>query len=234
MRFHWSLFPDATRVPKDETRYRALALDPSHVTIMLPIAPWAMGSASIFGLDDYYQTLVTRVVDGLQNANAPVDLVFISLFRPQSLTIERRGDVTVHYPGLIEYDSYDHLLCSCDAIVTDNIISTSTSKAVVIGTPHLIIQNMEPSEMPYRYNMFPLKVLFPSDREYARSVEIAEFGNATEIRDKLGAILSAGFHDARARANRLKYLERLRQLANPGNILEQIIGGPKAAGTLAS
>ena len=226
--FHWSLFPDASRVSKDEEQYSSLGLDPSRKTVMLPVAPWAMGSASIFGFDDYYQRLVERVVDGLDASDQSVELVFVSLFRPPSLAIERKGGVRVHYTGLMPYDTYDHVLRSCDAIVTDNIISTSTSKAVIMGTPHLIIQNMAQSEMPYRYNMFPLKVLFPAEREYSQTVDLAEYGNAAEIRHKLGAILRDGYADSAARARRQAYRERLRHLSEPGDILERILGRPEA------
>jgi hypothetical protein len=229
--FHWSLFPDVARLPKDAQCYTGLKLDPSCKTVMLPIAPWAIGSATLFGLEDYYRDLVGRIVDGLDACGEPIQLVLISLYRPASLTIERQGAVTVHYPGLIDYDSYDHLLRSCDAIVTDNVISTSVSKAVVMGTPHLIIQNMSASEMPYRYNMFPLKVLFPPEREYSQSVDLVEFGDREAIRDGLVAMMRDGYVDAEVKTRRLAYLERLRRLPEPGQILEQLIGRPEAAGT---
>jgi len=230
--FHWSLFPDATRVSKDAGRYQAIGLDPARTTIMFPVAPWAIGSSHIFGLDaGYYQNLVTRIVDGCEAVATPIDLVFISLYRPPSLTVERQGAVTVHYPGLMPYDSYDHLLRSCDAIVSDNIISTSVSKAVVMGTPHLIIQNMGSSEMPYRYNMFPLKVLFPVDRAYARSVDVVEYGDIRGIRAALGAVLANGFCNEGARMRRQEYVDRLSRLAGPGRILEQILGRSEEAGT---
>lgn len=232
--FHWSLFPDVTRVGKDASCYAALGLDPSRRTVMLPVAPWAMGSAAIFGLEHYYQSLVARIVDGLNACGDAIELVFISLYRPESLTIESQGRVTVHYPGLMDYDQYDHLLCSCDAIVTDNIISTSVSKAMVMGIPNLVIQNMTNSEMPYRYNMFPVKVLFPPEREYSQSVDTVEYGEAGAIRDAIVATLQEGFVDATVRGRRLAYIERLRQLPDPGQILEQIIGRPEAAGTPAS
>jgi len=231
--YYWSLFPDATRVAKEAARYAAIGLDPARTTIMLPIAPWAIGSAHILGLDGYYQHLVTRIVDACEAVATPIDLVFISLYRPPSLTVERQGPVTVHYPGLMPYDSYDHLLRSCDAIVSDNIISTSVSKAVVMGTPHLIIQNMTSSDMPYRYNMFPLKVLFPADREYAASVDLVEYGDIAGIRAALAAILAEGFWDEGARRRRLEYVERLRRLAAPGHILEQILGRSEQAGVPA-
>jgi uncharacterized protein DUF6365 len=232
--FHWSLFAGVERVAKDEQRYRSLNLDPSRTTVMLPVAPWAMGASFIFSLDHYYERLVAHIVDGLADVGGPVDLVFISLFRPPSLTVERQGSVDVHYPGLLPYDTYDHLLCSCDAIVTDNIISTSVSKAVVMGTPHLIIQNMQSSEMPYRYNMFPLKVLFPAEREYAQIVELAEFGNPPQIRERLARIVRNGHADEEARPRREAYIARLRRLADPADILEQIIGRPEPAGTPVS
>jgi hypothetical protein len=231
--FHWSLFPDVSRVAKDPSVYSGLGLAPSRKTVMLPVAPWAMGSAAIFSLEDYYQHLVTRIVDGLDACGEPIELVFISLFRPASLTIEQRGQVTVHYPGLMEYDAYDHLLRSCDAIVTDNIISTSVSKAVVMGTPHLVIQNMTSSDLPYRFNMFPLKVLFPVEREYSQSVDTVEYGDPAAIRNALVAALQHGYVDADVRSRRIDYIERLRRLPEPGHILEQIIGRPEAAGRLA-
>jgi hypothetical protein len=229
--FHWSLFADATRAAKGAQLYRSLNLDPAATTVMLPIAPWAMGSSFIFSLDAYYPTLVSRIVDGLDEAGGPIDLVFISEFRPPALTIEHQNGVTVHYPGLMPYDTYDHLLSSCDAIVTDNIISTSVSKAVVMGTPHLIVQNMQPSEMPYLYNMFPLKVLFPPDREYARSVECAEFGDPRQIRDQLARIVRDGYADEEARSRRLAYIDALGRLADPADILGRIIGRAEAVGT---
>jgi hypothetical protein len=230
--FHWSLFPNAGRASKDIRRYELLGLDPSRLTVMLPIAPWAMGSAMIFGLEGYYPTLIASIVDGLDGAGAPADLVVISPVRPDS-PIDARGDVRVHYPGLMPYDVYDHLLCSCDVIVTDNMISTSVSKAVVMGIPHLIIQNMQPSELPYRCNMFPLKVLFPPERDYAQIVDVAEYGDADGIRAALDALVRRGYDDEDARRRRRGYVDGLRQLSSPSRILEQVLGRPESVGTRA-
>jgi len=221
---YWSLFPDVSTTAKDPQRYAALGLDAGRRTVLLPIAPWAIGSAFIFGLAGYYQTLVERIVDGLDAAGGDIDLVFISMFRPEALTVERKNRVTVHYPGLIDYDNYDHLLRSCDAIVSDNIIQTSVSKAAMMGTPHLIVQNMRASDMPYRYNMFPLKVLFPPDRDYAQIVDTAEYGEPDDIREKLIAILNQGYADDGARTRRDAYRQRVAGLSQPGQILEHILG----------
>jgi hypothetical protein len=92
---------------------------------------------------------------------------------------------------------------------------------------------MAASDLPYRCNMFPLKVVFPPDREYARSVDVAEFGDAAGLRAALAAIVRDGYHDRAARARRQTYLDRLSRLAHPARILEQIIGRPQAAGTVA-
>jgi hypothetical protein len=227
------LFAGAARLPKDESRYAALGLAAAKKTVMLPIAPWAMGSALMFNLDEYYPRLVERVVDGLDAHGAEVELVIISLFRPPSLTLETKGPVTVRYLRLLPYDSYDHLLRSCDAIVSDNIIQTSVSKAVVMGTPHLIVQNMAASELPYRCNMFPMKLLFPSDREYARSVDVAEYGDPEGICEKLGDILKNGHSDQQALERRRAYVSRLRTLSDPGAMLEKIIGKAEPRRTTA-
>jgi hypothetical protein len=229
--FCWSLFPEAARMPKDPERYAKAGLDPACKTVMFPVAPWAMGSACLLGLEDYYRGLVGRMVDGLDASGEAVQLVFISLFRPPSVTIERQGAVTVVYSALMPYDTYDHLLRSCDAIVTDNIISTSVSKAVVMGTPALVIQNLEASELPYRFNMFPLKVLFPPERQYSQCVDIVEYGDAAAVRDGLVSMIRQGYVEDNVRNRRRAYVERLRQLPEPGEILEQIIGRP---GTPAS
>jgi len=222
--FHFSLFPDVRRIPKDERVYAAMNLDPSRKTVMFAAAPWAMVCAVKFGLEDYYQRLITRVVDGLDACGAPVDLLFISGYRPASMTVERKGNVIVHYTTLLPYDRYDHLLASCDAIVSDNIIQTSVSKAIAMGTPHLIVQNLRPSDMPYEYNMFPVKLLFPAARDYAQIVDVAEFGDADGMRDRLVAIMTRGYFDSGARDRRREYLTRLKGLARPGDILEQILG----------
>jgi len=177
----------------------------------------------MFELDDYYPRLLTRVVDGLAASGEEVDLVFISVRRPPGATIDQKGGVKVHYTGLVPYDRYDHLLRSCDAIISDNIIQTSVSKAIVMGTPHLVIQNMTSSEMPYRYNMFPIKLLFPEEREYAQIVDVAEYGDAAGIVERLPAILKNGYYDEHARDNRLEYLRRLNQLSLPSEILDSII-----------
>src|SRR5262249_35682979 len=111
--FHWSLFPDAARVHKDEERYRSLGLDPSRFTVMFPVAPWAIGSSRVLGLDGYYEILLTRIVDALTALDEPAELLFISLSRPRSAIVEGQGSVNVRYLGLLPYDVYDHLLCSC-------------------------------------------------------------------------------------------------------------------------
>jgi len=227
--FHWSLFPDVRRTPKGERVYASMDLDPSRKTVMFAAAPWAMVCAVKFGLEDYYQRLITRIVDGLDACGEPVDLLFVSGYRPASMTVERKGEVSVHYTTLLPYDQYDHLLASCDAIVSDNIIQTSVSKAIAMGTPHLIVQNMRPSDMPYEYNMFPVKLIFPAGRDYSQIVDVAEFGDVDGIRERLVAIMTRGYFDSVARDRRREYLGRLNGLAKPGDILEHIIGPADAA-----
>jgi hypothetical protein len=75
--------------------------------------------------------------------------------------------------------------------------------------------------------MFPLKVLFPSDREYALSAERVEFADVDAIRAALVAVLRDGYADREAREHRGRYLERLTTLSEPGRILEHLIGKPE-------
>ena len=231
--FHWSLFPETSRVSKDERHYSSLGLDPSRRTVMFAAAGWAQGAAGILPLEDhqYYRGLVSRIVDGLEASGESIELLFVSMFPIPSMPAGPRGNVTIHYSGLIPYDTYDHILRACDLIISDNIIQTSVSKAVVMGTPHLIIQNTGPSEMPYRYNMFPLRLLFPSGRDYARIVEVAEYGDAAGVREKLTAIINDGYCDAERYRRRREYVGQLNRLSSPGKLLEGIIGPAEDAGS---
>jgi hypothetical protein len=229
---YFALFPEAVRLQKDEGIYRSLGLDPVKKTVLFAAAPWAQGAAAMLEVQDqdYYQNLARRIIDGLEAAGESIDFFFVSMFPIPDMPSGPRGGVTVHYSGLIPYDSYDHVLCSCDLIASDNMIQTSVSKAVVMGIPHLIIQNTSPSEMPYPYNMFPLKLLFPSDRDYAQIIEVAEYGDPGEIREKTANIIARGYSDAEKLERRRDYLERLGHLSSPGQLIERIIG-PAAEST---
>lgn len=223
--FYFPLFPDTASQPKDAEVYASLGLDPTRRTVMFAAAPWAQGAASILDIDEasYYAKLLERILDGLASSGEAVDFLVVAMF-PLPPLPEQRGGVRVHPSGLIPYDTYDHLLRTCDVIVSDNIIQTSVSKAVVMGTPHLIIQNSAGSGMPYPCNMFPLKLWFPDDREYARVVEVAEFDDAAGIRAALSALLERGYWDAERRERRDEFRCRLSRLSDPGAILEGIIG----------
>jgi hypothetical protein len=219
---YFPLFPGAERVPKDPQRYAQLGLDASRRTVMFAIAPWALGAARAFGLaDSYYDAILNRVIDGLAAWDEPMQFVVVAKVDP---SVAQKGSVAVHVKNLLRYDFYDHLLCSCDAIVSDNIIQTSVSKAVVMGTPHLVIQNTQPSELPFPCNMFPVKQLFPPERDYARILDVAEFGDPAEISAKLRALLTVGHCDPGKRELRARYVERLRALTDPAACLERILG----------
>ena len=61
------------------------------------------------------------------------------------------------------------------------------------------------------------------DREYAQVVEVAEFGDAAGIREKVAAIVGNGHHDAERLRRRREYVASLERLPVPGELLEQLI-----------
>jgi hypothetical protein len=221
--FYYNLCSGQQRVAKAENIYGSVGLDPKRKTVMLPIALWATSSASLFNLGAYYALLIDRVVAGLEAYGQPVDLLIIGLPLGASATTVAQGSVRKIYADRLPYGTYNHVLTSCDAIIADNIIQTSVSKAFLMGTPHLVIQNLEKSEVPVRCNIFPLRVLFPAEREYGRSVEVAELGDADGIRAKIVAILTDGHYDAERRDRRQQFLARLAALRDPSEALEQIL-----------
>lgn len=221
--FYYNPFARQQRVPKAENIYAPIGLDPRRKTVMLPIALWALSSASLFNLGTYYALLIDRVVSGLEAYGQPVDLLIIGLPAGAAAGNTVHGAVKKIYAERLAYGAYDHVLTSCDAIIADNIIQTSVSKAFLMGTPHLVIQNMEASEIAIRCNIFPLRVLFPENREYGRSVEVAEFGDADGIRERIVAILTEGYYDAERRDRRREFLTRLAGLRDPSEALEQIL-----------
>jgi len=224
--FYWPLFPRLERPARDERVYASLGLDPSRRIVMFAAAPWAQGAAAMLDLDneDYYRNLANRIVAGLEASGEAVDFFFLSMFPMSSMPTEAGDRVAIHYSGLIPYEAYDHLLKTCDLIVSDNIIQTSVSKAVVMGTPHLIIQDTLGSELPYRFNMFPLKLMFPSERDYARIVEVAEYSDADGIGERIVALLAQGYWDAERHERRREYVGGLDRLSSPAELLERIIG----------
>jgi hypothetical protein len=232
---HYALFPDAARCAKDARIYASLGLDPARRTVLLPIALWAMNGARLAGLHAYYDRLVDRVVDGLAASGERVDLLVVGRFDPSRASV---GAVDVHVVDLLGYEPYQHVLGSCDAVVSDNIIQTSVSRALMTGTPHLVIQNMPAaasqtpvgrggllsSDLPYRCNIFPVRQIFPPERAYAQGVEVAEFAAPHAVRDALVAILRDGYWDAARRARRDAYRARVASLADPGAALARLLG----------
>ena len=219
---HFNLCPDVARMEKDPALYAELGLDPARKTVLLPIALWAVTGSMLFNMAHYHKLLVDRVIGALQNTDTPVDLLVVGL---QDAGSWRRGQVWNHTRARLPYPIYDHVLCSCDAVVSDNIIQTSVAKAFVMDAPHLVIQNLVPSEVPFACNIFPLKLLFPPERAYAQAVEVAEFGDPEDIACKLNGVLTRGWCDADRRALRHSYLARLRALPSPARAIEEILAG---------
>ncbi|GAB5449591.1 DUF6365 family protein [Gymnodinialimonas sp.] len=222
---HFNLFPDIAPQPKDAEIYRDLGLDPSRKTILLPIALWAVTGSMLFELVHYHKLLVDRVVQALDKIEIGVDLLVVGL---QDEGVEAQGCVAQHVFPLLPYPQFDHVLMSCDLVISDNIIQTSVSKAFAMNKPHLVLQNLDPSEVPFQSNIFPLKLLFPADREYAQAVEVAEFGDVDEIEERLRDILTKGYSDSARKARREAYLERLAQLPSPAGVVDHIIGAQGA------
>lgn len=218
---YFNLFPDIAAQPKDAKIYADLGLDPSRRTILLPIALWAVTGSMLFELVHYHKLLVDRVGQALAAIDIDVDLLVVGL---QDEGVETQGCVAHHVFPLLPYPQFDHVLMSCDLVISDNIIQTSVSKAFAMNKPHLVLQNLDASEVPFQSNIFPLKLLFPADREYAKAVEVAEFGDVAEIEQKLRDILARGYSDGVRKARRAAYLERLAGLPSPARVVDDIIG----------
>jgi hypothetical protein len=200
---------------------------------MLAVAPWAISGARIAGFERHHDELLGRIVAGIDACGEPIQFAVVARTPP---AVTSHGRVRVHRTGLLPFESYDHLLCSCDAVVSDNIVQTSVSKAVVIGTPHLIIQNTAGSFSAsatgpgaHPWNIFPMAHLFPAEREYAQIVDVAEYADPDDVRDRLVAILRHGHADPERRERRRAYVERLARLAEPGEILARVIGPARPA-----
>jgi hypothetical protein len=224
--FHWQLFSEAERLPRDATLWTSLGLDPARRTVLLPLAVWATHFAAsdlpVFaGLRGYHARLRERVVAGLEAFGEEIQLVVVSDRRRAT---GGRGRVAVHDVGLLPHGLYDRLLRGCDALVSDNIIQASVVRAAVLGIPHLVVQSMAPSDLPWHTNIFPLRQIFPVQREWAGAVEVAEYGDPDGVRDALVAVLRRGFADEARRERRRAYLARLAGLAEPGEILARIVG----------
>ena len=115
----------------------------------------------LFNFKNYYQSLIRKIATGLEASEEEVDFLFVSMHRVENSPGNNSKYVTVRQTGLMPHDFYDHILTSCDIIISDNIIQTSVSKAVVMETPHLIIEGNGCCESaPYPYNIFPVKQLF--------------------------------------------------------------------------
>jgi hypothetical protein len=218
--FHFNLFPESERMEKDAALYADLGLDPARKTVLLPIALWAVTGSMLFNMANYHQLFVDRVVEALRATGEPIDLLVVGL---QESGAWKFGQVWKHSQARLPYPVYDHILCSCDAVLSDNIIQTSVAKAFAMDAPHLVIQNLQPSEVPFPCNIFPLKLLFPPERDYAQAVEVAEFGDPEDIARKLTAVLTRGWCDEDRKASRQAYLARLRALPSPAWAIDEIL-----------
>ncbi|HEY4115185.1 MAG TPA: DUF6365 family protein [Rhizomicrobium sp.] len=219
---YYNLFPDAARTEKNAAIYAELGLDPLRRTVLLPIALWSVIGSTLFNMVHYHKLLVDRVSDALRAVDTPIDLLIVGLEEDGS---RRDGKVWRHTRARLPYPVYDHILCSCDAVLSDNIIQTSVAKAFAMDAPHLVIQNLGPSEVPFPCNIFPLKLLFPRERAYAQAVEVAEFGDPEDIARKLAGVLTRGWYDPDRRALRHAYIARLRTLPSPARAIEEILAG---------
>jgi Family of unknown function (DUF6365) len=214
----WFLFRGVTRRNPERTR-QDWDVPPGARLILYAVAPWARGAAFVTGRMSHFPHLLTTLAQALA-ANGTRFETIVVLGRSS----EYRGTHgRTRCVELLPPDVFEDLLLGCDLVVTDNVIQTSASKALVAGIPTLALVNSKPgppgTPLAEPYNMFPVAVQFPEGSAYYRALAPVEIGDIPALRTRLASALSG---DERRGAEFTAALERL---PTPAQIVRDILAG---------
>jgi Family of unknown function (DUF6365) len=210
--FHWPLARPEPPCNPALVRRRWRVPDASRIA-MIAFAPWALRAAAALGLMEHYERVLEVIAAALNAAGEAVTLFVVSSLGGRS---RRQGTVTIREVGYLATTLYSSLLRSCDLVLSDNIIQASVANAFVSGVPTLVLVNSRPAAAPV-YNIFPLKLRFPTGSAYYRALEPIELFDRAAIARRVAE--SWAGRDSRRRS---RYLQAMRRLRSPSAILTEI------------
>jgi len=212
---YWNLFPE---LKKDSEKAFINNYFPERYdkTIFLAISPWAVKASLQINIKHYYNFLFEKLTTILGTFDLKINLIIVSPFQKQLL---KRGNVSLNFIGYPDYVTYQKLLLSSGLVISDNLIQTSLSKAFMAGINTLALNNSRPikSLNLHIFNIFPLKILFPQDREYYRLIEKADLGATNDLVDKI----KKGIYSYQN--NYLFFRKKTEKLLSPNQIVGNII-----------
>jgi hypothetical protein len=214
---HWQIFP-FVRKNQDQQEIRSMFnLTSGSKTVFMSIAPWTSMAVKLAKLEHFYQYTFETLFSILENYSKPVSFFIVCQLEQKAYTL-RRKNLNVHFLNYLKYSLYEKLLLGADLVISDNIIQTSLSKAFMAGINTLVLINSEDSsalQIP-RYNIFPLPLFFPEDRQYYQAVTKAEISDKEAVAEKVTLLLDTVQPVA-------DYVNRVKGLKPVNEIVHEII-----------
>jgi len=217
---YWNLFPELQKNILDKEfikRYYKIP-DDSKI-IFMAISMWEISTSKFLGLniDNFYNNLFSILFLVFQNIKHQITFFIISPFKQD---IIKNKNLTVHFLNVLEYELYQKLLLSSDLVLSTNIIQTSMSQAFIEKIKTLALINTKNKKLfEYEFNIFPLKIKFPEDREYYQLINKAEIFDIKEIFEKVNFLLNSDEEDKKIN----DYIFKIKSLKNVCEITQEII-----------
>jgi len=216
---YWNLFPKTTKnILNTEFIKEYYKICENEKIIFMAISGWELSSTKFWGIDpnNFYNTLFNTLFSMFQTQKYKITFFIISPFKQQ---IIKNKNLTVHFLNILEYDFYQKLLLSSDLVLSTNIIQTSMSQALMAKINTLALINTKENLFVHKFNIFPLKVLFPKTREYYQLINKAEIFDEKDILEKINLSLSSDNKNQ----NIDNFIIKINNLENIQDIIKKII-----------
>jgi hypothetical protein len=115
-----------------------LGLSSDEKLVVLSMGSWVLQAANDLRIP-YRETVVRLLAGELVDLRIPVRLAFVCAEEPQR--IERVGHLTVHYLGKLSFSETEALLSAADLVLSDNVTSSTISRAVLRQVPTAVFVN---------------------------------------------------------------------------------------------
>jgi hypothetical protein len=215
---YWNIFPAISKNQENPVISSLYNIEPGAKTVFMSIAPWTSMAVKLINLEHFYKYTFDTLFTILEKYEEPVHFFIICQLEQNSYNIKRKN-LTVHFLNYLEYELYEKLLLSAHLVISDNVIQTTLSKAfmAVINTLVLINSIEDPVMKIPKYNIFPLPLIFPEERQYYQAVNKAEILDKEDIKNKVIKLLDSVQPTP-------EYIKNVRQLKAVNEIVKEIIG----------
>ncbi len=115
-----------------------LGIDPSEKLVALSVGSWALEATNALRIP-YRETVTQLIVKALAELDVPVRLAFVCAEERER--VESVGRLKVQYLGRLPFAFADSLLSAADLVLSDNVTSSTVSRAVMRQVPTAVLVN---------------------------------------------------------------------------------------------